>query len=249
MKYRRETDGRRLSSKDKGGLLLWVVRRLLRHLGFRPQRPLCRAYERDPAQMEPWRREEFPAIQRQAKAENAMIFFVDHAGVRSDCHTGHTWATLGDVPVVPRTRRKVFAADAFGDQCQSEMRFMVYEGSVRADAFCTSLTRLAAGMERKIYLVVDGHGIRKAGKVQKHLAALDGQITLFFLPQYSPGLNADEGVWNQVKQRIARQSVRTRNDLKRVAWSALRSLQQMSEKIRGFFRDQACHYAAAQVYQ
>jgi len=51
----------------------------------------------------------------------------------------------------------------------------------------------------------------------------------------------------QVKQRIARQSVRTRDDLKRVALSALRSLQQMPEKIRGFFRDPAYCYAATKV--
>ena len=46
------------------------------------------------------------------------------------------------------------------------MRFMVHEGSVTADTFYEFLTRLAAGMERKIYLVVDGHSGHKAGKVQ-----------------------------------------------------------------------------------
>ena len=124
------------------------------------------------------------------------------------------------------------------------MRFMVHEGSVTADIFCEFLTRLAAGMERKIYLVVDGHSIHKAAKVQKHLG---GQITLFFLPPYSPDLNADEWVWKQVKQRIARHTVRTREELKRVALSALHSLRRMPEKIRGFFRDPAGCYAAAQV--
>jgi transposase len=69
------------------------------------------------------------------------------------------------------------------------------------------------------------------------------KITLLFLPPYSPDLNADEWAWKQVKQRIAGQSVRTRDDLKRIALSALRSLQQMPEKIRGFFRDPACCYA------
>jgi transposase len=223
------------------------VGRLLRRLGFSPQRPLRRAYEQDRTRVEQWRREEFPAIQRQAKAVNAIIFFADEAGVRSDYHTGHTWAPVGQTPVVPRTGARFSLQMLSAISAQGEMRFMVHEGSVTADTFCEFLTRLAAGMERKIYLVVDGHSIHKAAKVQKHLAALGGQITLFFLPPYSPDLNADEWVWKQVKQRIARQSVRTRDDLKRVALSALRSLQQMPEKIRGFFRDPACCYAAAQV--
>lgn len=102
-------------------------------------------------------------------------------------------------------------------------------------------------MERKLYLVVDGHSLYKAGKVQKHLTALCSKITLFFLPPYAPDINADEWVLKQVKQRIARQSVRTQDDLKRVALSAQNSLQQMPEKLRAFFRDPACCYAAAQV--
>lgn len=100
-------------------------------------------------------------------------------------------------------------------------------------------------MEHKIDLVVDGHSIHKAGKVQKHLAALGGKITLFFLPPYSPDLNADEWVWKQVQQHIARQPVRTRHDLKG-GMSALRSLQ-MPRKIWGFVRVPAYRYAAALV--
>jgi len=57
---------------------------LLRRLSFSPQRPLRRAYEPDLARVEQWLGEEFPAIQRQAKAENASIFFADYTGVRSD---------------------------------------------------------------------------------------------------------------------------------------------------------------------
>ena len=83
--------------------------------------------------------------------------------------------------------------------------------------------------------------------IQKNLTALGSKITLFFLPPYSPELNADERVSKQVKQRIARHSVRTRDDLKRVALSALRSLQRMPEKIQWFFRDPACHYAVPKV--
>ena len=136
--------------------------------------------------------------------------------------------------MIPRTGARFSLQMLSAISAQGEMRFMVHQGSVTADTFCEFLTRLATGMERKIYLVVDGHSIHKAGKVQKHLAALDGQITLFFLPPYSPDLNADEWVWKQVKQRIARQRVRTRDDLKRVALSALHSLRRMPEKIRGF---------------
>jgi hypothetical protein len=49
----------------------------VRRLAFSPERPLHRAYERNPARMERWRREELTAIQRQAKTDNALIFYAE----------------------------------------------------------------------------------------------------------------------------------------------------------------------------
>jgi hypothetical protein len=135
-------------------------------------------------------------------------------------------------------RRAVFAADASHDKRPGRDARHVHEGSV--DPFCEFRTRLAEGMKRKSYLVVGGNSIHKAGQVQKHLAALGSKITLSSLSPYSPELNADGWVRKQVKQRIAKQSVRTRDDLKQLALSALHSLQQVPEKIRGVFRVPAC---------
>ena len=169
------------------------VGRLLLRLGFSPQRLLRRACERDPARVELWQREDFSAIQPQAKAEDAMICRADETGSRSDYHTGHTSVPVGQTPMIPRTGARFLLQLLSAISGQGEMRFMVHEGSVTADTFFEFLTRLAAGIERKIYLAVDGHSVHKAGVVQKHLEAFNGQITLFFLPPYSRDLNADGG--------------------------------------------------------
>jgi transposase len=66
---------------------------------------------------------------------------------------------------------------------------------------------------------------------------------LFFLPPYAPDLNPDELVWGHVKGRIGRRTVTTKKELKKQAWSALRSLQKWPSKIRGFFRHPSCQYA------
>ena len=55
------------------------VGRLLRKLGLSPQRPLMRAYQRDPALVTDWITHEFPRIRAQAKAAGADIFFGDEA--------------------------------------------------------------------------------------------------------------------------------------------------------------------------
>ena len=66
--------------------------------------------------MEQWQREDFPAIQRQAKKENTMIFFADDAGralgLPQRAHVGDS----GPDPGGSVHRRTVFSADVVGDQ-------------------------------------------------------------------------------------------------------------------------------------
>jgi len=94
------------------------VGRVMRTLGFTPQRPLHRAYQQDPVLVEKWRTEEYPKIQKQAKKEKALIFFADESGIRSDYHKGHTWAPEGKTPVVEATgARFSLNIHALGGQC------------------------------------------------------------------------------------------------------------------------------------
>jgi transposase len=70
-----------------------------------------------------------------------------------------------------------------------------------------------------------------------------GRLQLFFLPSYSPELNPDEWVWNNVKNdRIGRAVIMSKGDLKARAVSALRRLQKLPDIVRGFFRDAKLAY-------
>ena len=52
-------------------------------LGLTPQKPLQRAYQRDPEAIEAWQRERYPAIAQQAKASGGEVFF-GMIGFRAD---------------------------------------------------------------------------------------------------------------------------------------------------------------------
>ena len=54
-----------------------AVGALLAKLGLTPQKPLQRAYQRDPDAIEAWRLERFPAIARQAKTSGGEVYFWD----------------------------------------------------------------------------------------------------------------------------------------------------------------------------
>ncbi|MHB8450143.1 MAG: IS630 family transposase [Mycobacteriales bacterium] len=78
-----------------------AVGRMLRNrMGMSPQRPLHQAVERNPVAVARWKAEEFPAIARRARAEGATIWWQDESGVRTDYHSGTTWAPIGQTPVV-----------------------------------------------------------------------------------------------------------------------------------------------------
>ncbi|WP_374237091.1 winged helix-turn-helix domain-containing protein [Lentzea sp. CC55] len=55
-----------------------------RRHGFTPQRPARRACEQQPAAVRTWLDEDCPAIEAPAKAEGAVIAWVDQCGLRSD---------------------------------------------------------------------------------------------------------------------------------------------------------------------
>lgn len=102
---------------------------------------------------------------------------------------------------------------------------MVHEGTVKAALFKRFLQRLLVGAKRPIFLIVDGHPTHKSKLVRTYVESTKGQLKLFFLPPYSPHLNPDEQVWAHVKRDVAKQGVEDKEQLKRLAISALRRIQ------------------------
>lgn len=213
------------------------VGRLLKKMGLSVQKPLRRAYQRNPEAVERWKNEEFPAIRKEAKKAGAEIFFGDESNVRSDYHSGTTWAPKGQTPVVEKTGARFGINLVSAISPRGSFRFMTFEGRMDAGKFCEFLGRLLVNAEKPIFLILDSHPVHRSTKVRKYAEDTKGKLKLFFLPSYSPDLNPDELVWNHLKNhKIGRQSVRGPDDLKKRVLSALRSLQKLPGKVRGFFR-------------
>jgi len=53
-------------------------------LEITPQKPLRRAYERDPERTQKWLDADYPKLRRRAKKYGAIIYFLDEAGFHSD---------------------------------------------------------------------------------------------------------------------------------------------------------------------
>jgi len=221
------------------------VCRLLNQLGLTPQRPVWRAYQQRPEDVQRWLNDEYPRIRTLARNENAMIFFGDEAGVRSDHHAGTTWAPRGRTPVVSSTGARFGMNLVSAVSAQGEFRFMVTKGKVGAKVFVEFLKRLLYKAERRIFLIVDGHPAHKAKMVKRFLAEHEGKLRLFFLPPYSPELNPDERVWNDLKNNnIGRKVITGPEELRRDVLNDLRSIQKSKERVRSYFHCETTRYAA-----
>lgn len=220
------------------------VGRLLKKMGLSAQRPLYRAYQRDPGRAEEWKNSVYPRIRRLAAEEGASIFFEDEASLRTDHHAGTTRSPVGQTPVVVKTGERKSVSMVSAISPRGELRFRVQEGSMTADRFIDFLKALLGSVEGKIFLIVDGHPVHKSNKVKEFAEnETGGRLKIFFLPPYSPDLNPDEWVWNNVKNdRVGRAVIMSKDDLKARAVGALRRLQKLPGVVRGFFRDPHLSY-------
>jgi len=219
------------------------VGRILKMLGFSPQRPVYQALERDQEKRRIWMEETFPAIRKRAAEEGARIFFADEAGCRTDHHAGTTWAPVGQTPVVIGTGKRQSIGMVSAISVRGAMHWMVFVGSMNSELFIEYLRRLLHDIKGKIFLVVDGAGYHTSKETTDWVKARKNRIELFFLPSYSPDLNPDEWVWKNVKNdHIARVVPDGSNHLFEIAERALRLLRAAPGKIRSFFADTKLAY-------
>ena len=222
------------------------VGRLLRTLGLSPQRPVFRAFQQDPERVRRWREQDYPVIRGEAAQVGGTIYFADEAGIRSDYHSGTTWAPIGQTPVVTPTGARYSVNMISAITPKGKLRFSTFTGTMNAEVFIAFCRRLLHDDTGPVFLVVDGHPVHRSRAVKAFVESTGGRLRLFFLPPYSPELNPDEWVWKNVKHdRIGKAGIRSAEDLRQKAENALRRLQRLPGLVCAFFLDPHIRYAQA----
>lgn len=224
--------------EQKFGVHLGVtaVGRLLARLGLTPQKPLQRAYQRNPEAIERWQRETYPGIAAAAKASGADIYFWDESGFRADTVHGKTWAPKGKTPVIhrPGQRQSISAASAVN--AKGGFWFATYHGALDGQLFIELLKRMMKGRKKPVHLIVDGLPAHKRLDVRQYIESTNGKLTMHVLPGYAPELNPDELVWSHVKRTgVARNPLRAGEKLEIRVDEQLRKVQSDTRLVRSFF--------------
>jgi transposase len=218
-------------------LSLASVGKLLSDLGLTPQKPLLRAYERDPEAIERWKRETYPSIAARAKRRRAEIYFWDESGFRADAVQGTTWGVKGRTPIVavPGIRQSVSAASAVN--AKGAFWFATYKGGINAELFVAMLGQLIRHRKKPLFLIIDSLPAHKAKSVQDYVQSTGGKLELFFLPGYAPELNPDELVWSYMKRTGTAKSPLARGaSLQDAIEADLLNIKNNPALVRSFFR-------------
>lgn len=180
----------------------WQVGRYLESWGYTPQKPISKAYEQDPKRVAQWLDKEYPTIKKKAKKQNAVIYFEDEVGMRSDHQAGKSYAPKGKTPIIKKTGQRFSLNMVSAISNKGHVEFMILDGTFNGGVFIDFLTRLIKHKQYKIFLVVDGHSAHKTKLVKAWLEEHKDRIELFFLPPYSPELNPQEYVNQDLKTNI-----------------------------------------------
>ena len=224
-------------------LSLTAVGRLLACLDITPQKPLRRAYERDPIAIAKWKEEDYPKLRARAKRLGADIFFIDEAGVRSDAALQRTWGAKGKTPIVATSgqRQQVNAISAVN--ATGAFWYDVYSGKFNAQLFISKLKAFLRNRRRPVFLVLDGHPAHRAKIVAAYVQSLEGRLELHFLPGYAPDLNPDEFVWNHLRQNgVTKKPLRQNEQLKDRVEKDLAQIKSSPCLVRSFFRADSVGY-------
>jgi transposase len=224
---------------------LTSVGKLLASLDITPQKPLRRAYERDPLAVERWRRERYPELKKRAKKLGAMIFFLDEAGFQSDPPLGRTYGLKGHTPVVTSSGQRQSINVISAVKAGGAFWAATYTGKLNAESFLEFLKDFMKSQRRKVLLVVDGHPAHKANLIQQYVAKLAGRLELHLLPPYAPDLNPDELVWNYMKgSGVSKKPLKQNESLRERVEQDLTSLYQNRELVASFFLAESVAYAS-----
>jgi transposase len=224
---------------------VWTVGRYLKGWGLTPQKPLRRAFEQDPVAVRRWLETEYPAIAKEAKRLGAEIHWGDEMGLRSDHQAGRSYGRRGRTPVIPSTGQRFGCNMISTITNRGRLSFMVFEEDFDGVVFLRFLRRLIRLVKRRIFLIVDRHPAHRSARVKAWLAQNASRIRMFFLPSYSPELNPDELLNQDVKSNAAgRRRPRDKFELIDNVRYYLRMTQRCPTIVENYFREQHVSYAA-----
>jgi transposase len=224
-----------------------TVGEYLKRWGYTTKEPRRHARDQDPEEVDQWLHETYPNLARTAGDEGADILWCDETGVAADTYPGYGYAREGRRATleVPKPHIRVNMVSAISNE--GVLRFMTYKGNMTGGQFVVFLKQLVRGATGKIYLIADRLKAHETDEVRQWLAAHRDQIESVPLPKYSPELNADEYLNNDMKGNVKAEGLpQGKAELRSLMQAFMRKLLHLPDHVMSYFLHPCVAYAAAQ---
>jgi len=212
--------------------------------GFTAQRPKKQHYKQDAEEVRAWLEEKYPGIAQEAKAENAEIHWVDETGIKNTSNYVKGYSPKGVTPVVAVASEHIRVNMISSITNKGKLRFKFYRGKMNQERYIDFLERLIKASDKKVYAIADNLNVHHGLKVREWAEKNTEKIKLFYLPKYSPHLNPDEYLNNNLKQELAKKGYSENADeVQKKATSIMRSIQKTKGRVKSFFDKDDVIYA------
>ena len=138
--------------------------------GLTCRRPTKRTCGQDILRVEKFKKEEYPAIAKRAKEENADIYWGDETGVSNTENFERGFAEKGHPPVLLVQTKKERLNMISAITNQGSVRFMVYDESMNQRLLIDFMKRLITDSPRKVFLILDNLRVHHGKLVAAWLA-------------------------------------------------------------------------------
>jgi transposase len=178
--------------------------RALHRLGLVLKRPKKRLLKADAVKRAQFVRD-YAQLLDEAQANGALIIFVDEAHFYADVDLHRLWVHKGKPALVDSTSpRYGEKASYYSGVCLETGTVDVMEvvGNSNAETSAAFLRQLRAAHAEPLIVIWDNGPAHSGDAIRAYLTTPDLHLRLIRLPAYSPDYNADEHIWQWVREEV-----------------------------------------------
>jgi transposase len=190
---------------------------------------------------------EYPEIKKEAKKDNADIWWADETACQNLANNLKGYAPIGthNKPVLEHTAKKFKINMISAITNTGKSMFSLYDESIKIDSFIEFCKKVIdSNNGKKVFLIVDNLRVHHAKLVKVWEEENKDKIKLFYLPAYSPDYNPDEYLNQDYKQSANKYELpTTQKELRNNTEKYMLSIQNNPQKVANFFKHPKVQYA------
>ena len=212
----------------------------LKRWGLTVQRPAKQAMKKhNPKAAKAWLNHALPALREEAKTKGAELFFTDETAIQNVANYSRGYSPKGVTPVLKIQAKRMHINMISAISTSGMVKFALSSKSIDSDAFIDFADRLLREVGKPIVLVADNLRAHHSKKTQQWMKDHNDMISLHYFPAYSPELNPDEYLNNDLKHNMgSRAQAKTEKDLENIAMDFMSALEKDPEHVKSYFRHQ-----------